>query len=1006
MRLSGRRFLVGGSGRRWLATGLAGCSVVASILMPSPVAAVAPAVTASDTPDRAVAPQPTAAATPTEAADDATAIRLAYRHRRPVEVLAERTESSQTFAQPDGTLHLRQFATPRWVSRGGEWVPVDTTLRFAGGAVVPGATTLDLRFSAGGTGPLLTFARDGHSVSLSWPRPLPAPRLSGDTATYPDVLPDVDLQVSAGVDAFSQLLVVKTAQAAADPELAVVRYAMATDGVTMRQDAATGFIRAVDAAGQAVFVSDGARMWDSPASAGGSPAKKPAGTTSSDPAPAADPRPEHSETVPVRLSAGALEVLPPAAMLHNPQVNFPLYIDPGFNGGKEIWTHVNRKEPNRSFWTDKDMRDSMRSGQVWHGTSDDDWRTLVQFDIKPLKGATTVIKEASVLVVVGHTADCARSPFQLWQTNRVSTSSPVTWNNTKDKWWKRLAEVKATANKQACPKGDDEVEFGNKAVADAFQYAARKSYETITFAFRAKSESDEFQWKRLVPGSAYLDVTYDRPPLKPTDPGFSPCHKACSPTAAVTSSRRPSLAMAVKDPDGGTLRYEFMVYDSAKKSIVVQSKTQVTGVASGKKRAWTVTKDLPDGRYYWRGKGCASGICGPLSDWYGFTVDAANPTLPSVSSEKYKPAGWHGGPGVPGEFIFKPGATADGVQTYYYSLNGGKEEPVKPDGSGVGKATVTPTRDMESVLRVSAVDAAGNRSAAVDYPFWVNPGGDAWYWSLDEDTGSAAASAPVNNRPATVSGSGVTWSAPGKQGSAGLATFTGAGELSTQHPVVDTMPAKGFTVAAWVRLPASEPVDSSDDPPTGGGEPASDGPGDDPDSEDTPPDTPPDHAPDPVPPHNQTAVSEDGANASMFRLGYRNDLDVDGDQAPDPAWCFTIKAADSATAAETTACTTDFVVPGDWVHLVGVVDRANGKVRLYVNGLPRYGGVLVEVTGTTTWQAAGRFAIGRAWAGGTPAERWVGNVDEVHAAPRIWSDQEIHDKATEPGEQAASAATS
>src|SRR5687767_9958926 len=100
----------------------------------------------------------------------------------------------------------------------------------------------------------------------------------------------------------------------------------------------------------------------------------------------------------------------------------------------------------------------MRVGQLWGGASDDDWRTLVQFNVTPLKLAT--IRRASVLVRVWHTANCTKSPFQLWRTNAISRSSAVTWNSTKGKWWQRLAEVKATANKQSCPTtGVDAVEF-------------------------------------------------------------------------------------------------------------------------------------------------------------------------------------------------------------------------------------------------------------------------------------------------------------------------------------------------------------------------------------------------------------------------------------------------------------------------------------------------------------------------------------------------------------------
>ncbi|MFD0479756.1 hypothetical protein ACFQ0B_75140 [Nonomuraea thailandensis] len=52
-------------------------------------------------------------------------------------------------------------------------------------------------------------------MELGWTGALPKPTLSGDTATYPEVMPGVDLQVTADVDGFSHLLVVKSRAAAA-----------------------------------------------------------------------------------------------------------------------------------------------------------------------------------------------------------------------------------------------------------------------------------------------------------------------------------------------------------------------------------------------------------------------------------------------------------------------------------------------------------------------------------------------------------------------------------------------------------------------------------------------------------------------------------------------------------------------------------------------------------------------------------------------------------------------
>jgi hypothetical protein len=67
-----------------------------------------------------VVPSPSVAAAPvpTEAHDAATAVHLAWKNRREVEILDERTESSETFAQLAGTLRTKTYASPDRVRRG------------------------------------------------------------------------------------------------------------------------------------------------------------------------------------------------------------------------------------------------------------------------------------------------------------------------------------------------------------------------------------------------------------------------------------------------------------------------------------------------------------------------------------------------------------------------------------------------------------------------------------------------------------------------------------------------------------------------------------------------------------------------------------------------------------------------------------------------------------------------------------------------------------------------
>ena len=137
------------------------------------------------------------------------------------------------FLNVDGSRTLEEGIEPVRVRKGSSWAPVDTALKMTAEGVVPRATVLPVVFSPGGDG-VLARVRDGErELGMSWPGKLPTPVVQGDTAVYRNVLPDVDLRVTALVSGFSEVLVVRTPAAAAHPQLAAVRFGLSTRGVTV-----------------------------------------------------------------------------------------------------------------------------------------------------------------------------------------------------------------------------------------------------------------------------------------------------------------------------------------------------------------------------------------------------------------------------------------------------------------------------------------------------------------------------------------------------------------------------------------------------------------------------------------------------------------------------------------------------------------------------------------------------------------------------------------------------
>ncbi len=176
------------------------------------------------------------------------------------------TVDTQTFANPSGTLTTDTTAVPeRLKGQDGKWRPLDATLHAAAdGTTVPAAVSSKLSFSGGGTGLMAAMATaDGKKVAFKAPFALPKPTLLGDSALYRDVLPDVDLRLTADRQGgWSQVLIVRTVQAAANPAVRKLRLDVEADGLTVTGDSA-GNLAVKDAQGRTRFTSPTSFMWDS-----------------------------------------------------------------------------------------------------------------------------------------------------------------------------------------------------------------------------------------------------------------------------------------------------------------------------------------------------------------------------------------------------------------------------------------------------------------------------------------------------------------------------------------------------------------------------------------------------------------------------------------------------------------------------------------------------------------------------------------------------------------------
>ncbi|MEV0272770.1 LamG-like jellyroll fold domain-containing protein [Hamadaea sp. NPDC050747] len=159
------------------------------------------------------------AAPPTATYWPQAAYEAAYKSGKPVEILSLTTATTRIWAEPSGRASADINAVPVRLERDGKWLDFDMTLeRNADGTIRPKVHPKDLVLAgpaAEGEHDLATISVNGQRLGLGWQGRIPEPRLDGDTATYPEILPGVDLTVQARSGGFEQFFVIKNVEAAA-----------------------------------------------------------------------------------------------------------------------------------------------------------------------------------------------------------------------------------------------------------------------------------------------------------------------------------------------------------------------------------------------------------------------------------------------------------------------------------------------------------------------------------------------------------------------------------------------------------------------------------------------------------------------------------------------------------------------------------------------------------------------------------------------------------------------
>ncbi|MEV8504597.1 LamG domain-containing protein [Actinoplanes sp. NPDC051475] len=899
----------------------------------------------------AVRASPTATRSVT-ALDQASALRLARQSGDRVEVLAERSEYSQVFAEPSGHLTYEAGVVPERVRRAdGSWADVDLSLTEAGGVVRPRVSVADVRFSAGGSGPLATVAEGGKQLTLTWPGgPLPAPALAGDTATYPEVLPGVDLAVRATEDGFSHVLKVKTVQAAANPALRAITFETGGDADVRRNR--DGSLAAV--AGNRLIASAPApAMWDSTASASppaglGVPSGKPARSAAARAA-AASPEPSsvaapadtaRVAAVTTEISGDGDLVLRPDPSLLGTGVTYPVYIDPAWSKGKKRWAYATNNNSNNG---------DVSRARVGMDPDGRIYRSYFEFPTAELKGKH--VEWAYVQMKLDHSYSCDNTWTHMYSANPISATPRTAWKS----FLKHLSAAESHANEgDGCsdsPQPDMIVNFTGSAVTSLLGGVASKGSSTVTVGFSAGNEDHEYEtakerWKKFFPSNAKLIADVDAEPGKPYSLQVSGI--ACRSTSIAIGTTTPYFSAVMPDGDGSqSLSSTWEWYKVADNWVQMPSPPKSGTAANTRDYSQTVTASNNQ-TYAMRVKStdpAPYSLPSDWSDWCYFRIDTNDPPVTATMTSPPE------GPGRPGTFLIT--STATDVTTFRYGWNEAvlTEKPAGTvtDANGISrkgiKVELTAPKYGENVLHLQAVDGARNEGDG-SLTFSVGrPSPPIARWGLEKypdiEPGFELADAQptLPTRPASFQRAdaqlepplNITWTDKQRLVGGKNATFNNNGVITT-NAVVDT--TKSFAVAAWVRL----------DDVTG----------------------------------YRTIVSQDGSDVANFQLQFRSD-DRNGDGTADKSFCFLMRNADEASAGSVTVCGVNTAVAGRWTHVAGAFDAAEKQLQVWVDGVQK-----AEEPAPAPWSSTSKFRIGNRKQTATSwTDNLIGSVADVQVFDRV-----------------------
>jgi YD repeat-containing protein len=497
---------------------------------------------------------------------------------------------------------------------------------------------------------------------------------------------------------------------------------IATHGADLVGDPATGSVAVETKSGDTLVAAPQPLMWDSSADAGGQPDVAKVDTTI-------------GETT---AGTPTLTLSPDEGFLSNPDTVYPVTIDPSYSNS--VNTTGDTWAQNADYTTSQASSGELRAGTYDSGGHKA--RSFMHFDTTKWNGKH--ILSANLVLRNWYSGSCTGAAIRASRISEAWTAGNVTWGNQPavgGSYYDDYTPAKGYTS--SCAGGD-----ATWSIKDMVQDWATGGYANNGIRLKAVDEASIYTWRKyrsanyggsVVP---HIDYTYNSYPIKP---GAVSVITTPASSAGYSVSTTPAFRTTVSDPDGGSVRALFEVYNGATKVWSGYS----AYVSSGSTATLTMNSGLANGTIYTVKALANDGT--DNSAYTGsttFTVDTTKPSV-GVTASAFINGQWT--TTVPASNTLTFTGSSD-TKSFAWTVDGIAQTAKTADATGKAAFSWLPASGSHTVT-ATPTDKAGNVGSASTFTFGVGPASFASPHSSARSTGvfPIQSSGPPNATSATLS---------------------------------------------------------------------------------------------------------------------------------------------------------------------------------------------------------------------------------------------------------------